>query len=142
MANKDDKPKVKQNHMHDIISDPFKKSDRVKNNVGFLARVFREILFHASIDWDEWNELMQDYLDDPQNGIPNNPRSRTTERGNQNKACASINMTWKSLMKNFYFIKGQKLRITFELTRENGDVITNQSEIILRSKKTDRKSSI
>lgn len=142
MAIKDDKSKTKQNVMHSIITDPFKKSDRVPADVGFLARVFREILFHASIDWDEWNQLMQDFLDDPINGIPNNPRARTTERGNQNKACSSKEMTWKSLLKNFYFIKGQKLKVTFELTRENGDVITNTSEITLRRKKTDRKSSI
>lgn len=68
-----------------------------------LANMFANIINDTGINFDKWNNLMNTYIRDPRNSIPNNDRDQSSERGNLRKELLKEKMTWK------VFCKGMRL---------------------------------
>lgn len=86
---------------NDILNDDKKG---VEQTIGVLARLFRQILYDLNIDTYKWSRHMQEYLDDPRNGIPRNSKDRSSARGNLNKELRRPKMTWKVFRKALMFL--------------------------------------
>ena len=69
-----------------------------------ITQVFKRALNILDIDGNVWPVLMDRYLNDPTNNIPSDPKIRSSERGNLNKALSYSRMTWGSFMKGMKFI--------------------------------------
>ena len=69
-----------------------------------------------------YGSYMQDYLLDPRNGIPNNRKDITSNRGNLTKEFGKQRITWKVLCKGFRFMKFIKVKFTITAWHVNGQV--------------------
>ncbi len=69
-----------------------------------LAFLFRSMLRELRIGPAEWQNLMNRWLNDPTNGVPDNPKERSTARGNLDKALTSPSMTFLMLTKGIRFL--------------------------------------
>lgn len=115
----------KRDRMDEIVKHPTKLSSST-SGLSVLSQLFREILLKIGMTWDEWNRLMSDHLNNPRNGIQNNPRERTTERGNLNKFFSNKEMTWKSFWKAMIFLQPYRVDITVTLWRHGKETVTHQ----------------
>lgn len=103
-----------------------------------ITQVFRRLLRLLAIDGNVWPVLMDRYLNDKTNNIPSDPKIRSSERGNLNKALTVTRMTWGSFMKGMKFIsylcrhieivfivkplRGPEIRESYVLWSTEGDV--------------------
>ena len=87
---------------------------------GVLARLFRQILLDVKMTPLMWNNLMIKYLNDPENGIANTGRERSSARGNLNKELHRPNMTWKVFLKGIRFLRPMKVRFEVHHTMPSG----------------------
>lgn len=103
---------------HDLLRDPDK---RVKEARGVLTAIWRQFLRLRDIDGFKWDRHMRNYLDDPRNGIRQNSRDRSTERGNTNKELLkSDNLTWGRFLKGMNFLEPLKVEFTVRATFKDG----------------------
>lgn len=103
---------------HDLLRDPEK---RVREARGVLTAIWRQFLNLRDIDGFQWDRLMRNYLDDPRNGVRQNPRDRSTERGNTNKELLkSDNLTWGRFLKGMFFLEPVKLEFTVRASFKDG----------------------
>lgn len=88
---------------------------------GILAALFRRILSQIGMNGMRWSALMNDYLRDPQNGIPDNSRDQTSSRGNLMKELAKDTMTWLVFLKALRFLQAIEVefivRIRWKVTK-------------------------
>ncbi len=104
----DDKYRVTE-----ILQDPNKKTLSAR---GALSRLFRVILDDFNVTPMGWNRRMDNYLNDPANGIPRTGKPRHTARGNINKQMASDPMTIKTFLKMMRFLGATRIRFSVQLT--------------------------
>ena len=106
--------------MTDELNKILNSSDKgVEESSGVLTRLFRQILADMRIGPLAWDSLMNQYLVDPRNGIPDNGKDRSTERGNLNKKLRSRAMTWKGFEKGLRFLSPIKVRFEIHMTWRN-----------------------
>lgn len=91
----------------------------VDEATGTLSRLFRQILFDVNITPMRWNKLMQAYLSNPRNGVPQHGRDRSTARGNLNKELRKPSMTWNNFRRGLVFLGPIKIRFEVHLTWAN-----------------------
>lgn len=94
-----------------------------------LAVMFRKMMSELGISQQKFNMLMEKYLGDPRNNIPQNMKDRATERGNMRRELMRTTMTWKVLCKGIRFLNVWKFSITFRLHHAN-KVVTEHSMTI------------
>lgn len=105
---------------------------------GVLAKLFRTIVQERRINPGSWAKLMYDYLNNPSNGVQNNPKDRSSARGNLNKELHRTSMTWKVFRKAILFLA--PVRATFVVRFEwRTDIpkhyeITEHSIVLLSSR--------
>lgn len=90
-----------------MLVDPRKEMHRAR---GPLAKLYRRILWDLDIKPEQINALILKWLDDPKNAIPNNGKSRSTERGNIIKDLSKPEMTWKNFVKGIRLLRPQRVR--------------------------------
>jgi len=95
----------------DILNDDDKGVRRAR---GILSLFWRRLLQIRKIDGDKWDRLMTAYLSDPRNGVPDNPRDRSSTRGNINRELRRDNMTWKVFLKALNF--SGAVKVSFQVT--------------------------
>lgn len=78
---------------------------------GILAALFRRILSQIGMNGMRWSALMNDFLRDPRNGVPDNSRDQTSSRGNIMKEFAKDTMTFLVFCKGLRFL--QAIRVDF-----------------------------
>lgn len=92
-----------------------------------LRVIFREALQRLGIDSRKnfrWNTLMEDYVKDPRNGIPQDRRSISSGRGNLYKELMTkSSMSWRVFCKGMRFLKIEKFSITITGTTTEGETI-------------------
>lgn len=98
--------------LNDMLSSPTKG---VEEASGVLARLFRLILMDLNISHMGLNSLMIRWLEDPRNGIANNGKSRSSERGNMIKEMTRGDMTWKVFVKCIRFLAPIEMRFEVHL---------------------------
>lgn len=79
---------------------------------GILSQLYQEILRDVGLTPVQLHRLMNRYLDDPANGINNDPIKRSYVRQNFVNALAGDDMTWKTFLKGMLLI----LPIDFEIS--------------------------
>lgn len=100
-----------------MLVDPRKEIYRAK---GPLAKLYRRILWDLDIKPNKMNALILQYLDDPQNAIPNNGKARSTERGNIIKDLSKTEMTWKNFVKGIRLLRPPRARFIVEMDWPDG----------------------
>lgn len=97
----------------DILADDDKGVRRAR---GIPSLFWRKLLQIRKIDGDKWDRLMNAFLMDPRNGVPDNPRDRSSTRGNVNRELRRDNMTWKVFLKALNFSGAVKVSFTLSVT--------------------------
>lgn len=83
--------------------------------VGVLAKLFRKIVDDLGIRAFIWAQLMDNYLNNPANGIAQNSKDRSTARGNLNKELYRERMSWKVFLKAIRFFGVLRADFTVKL---------------------------
>lgn len=85
-----------------------------------IKTLFSKIIDDLSINDRKWRRLMENYLRDPTNGIPNNTDEHVQQRSSINKNFLSNeSMTWVMLCRALRFIRVKRFRISLTLVHSN-----------------------
>lgn len=102
--------------INQILGAPDKGVSRTHGLNGILSRLFRQLLMNLNVTPMYWGSLMNDFIKDVRNGVPNNKRDQTSIRGNLTKEFARTQMTWKVFCKGLRFLQITNIKITIEAT--------------------------
>lgn len=69
-----------------------------------LSNLFRRML-HSLDRADSWDRLMQEYVEDPNNGIPSDRASQSSARWNLQKTILDDFMSWRSFCRSLSFLQ-------------------------------------
>lgn len=87
-----------------------------------LASLYQKILdICTGRQLQQFNRLMEDFLGDVRNNIPQNIKERSSARGNLRKELLRPVMTWKVFCKGLRFLKIKRFSIIIRLYHTNGD---------------------
>ena len=115
----------------DVLRDEEKKKYEAR---GILAYMYRDLLCGMKIDLPRYYDLLNRWIKDPANGIPDDGRTRSTERGNLLKAIFADDMTWNSFLKAIKIHRPKRLIITVALDfGSNRPMPTTQVKLPLRT---------
>lgn len=117
------KPRMGRNKMNRILDDENKmQNDTHKGAGGILAKLLRRIFFNDKVTNLMWLQLMNDFMSDMRNGIPNNKADRTSSRGNLTKEFARDQLTWKSFCRACRFLQIWKFELSIKAYYYDGRV--------------------
>lgn len=92
-----------------------------------LGDFFRALVLDKRIDLAEWDANMREYIAGNSVNLPNNPKDRSTYRGNLDKALGNKNVTWNSLQRGLqahkYIIFHYTLRCTWATGKKSENSI-------------------
>jgi hypothetical protein len=96
----------------------------VNNNTikGVLTRVFK--LFLKAYGKDKtavWNALMDRYVNDPSNNIPNDRSKQTSAKGNAKREYLAPQLSWTKFCEAMRFADFEKLEMIFIATNRDGE---------------------
>lgn len=97
---------------------------------GPLAKLYRRILWDLDIKPEQINTYILKWLDDPRNGIPNNGKARSTERGNLIKDLSKTEMTWKNFVKGIRLLRPLRVKFIVSADWVGGLKSVHEMEII------------
>lgn len=85
-----------------------------------LKRLFSKIIDDLSVNERKWKRLMDAYLRDPLNGIPNNTEDHVQARSAMNKnLITNDQMTWRVLPRGLRFFRIKRFRLSLTLVHNN-----------------------
>lgn len=119
------RPKVKP--ISRMLDDPNKESHKTYGSVGLLSKLWRIILKDNNVTMYTFSQLMDRFINDPKNRVPNNPRERFNNRGNLNKEMSNPSMSWKVFCKCLTFMGFTDVRVTIEARHESGKITTHRA---------------
>lgn len=97
-----------------------------------LGVLWRRILVVLNIRPDTWIAHMNHYLRDPSNHIKDDPKSRSTAKGNLEKALLADDLTWDQFLRGIkmlsYSLKRVRLQVHIETDR--GDKVIIDHELL------------
>lgn len=99
---------------------------------GVLAKLFRKLCVALDLGAFGWQQLMQQYLDNPANGVKNNPKDRATARGNLNKELIRETLSWKVFLKAVRFFGAVRADFTVRLELPSGKVVKSTVTMVDR----------
>lgn len=102
-----------------------------------LASMFQLIIWQLGIKEVGWNTLMQRYLLDPSNNIPNNDRAHALERGNLQKELLNNRMSWKVFCKGLKFINLPKFEFIIRAHHINGSITEHSRMVTITETETE-----
>lgn len=102
---------------------------------GVLARLFRDLWIELGAGAFGWSQLMQQYLNNPANGVKNTAKDRATARGNLNKELFREKLSWNVFMKAIRFFDPVKATFTVKLEFRTGKTIESSVAIVERQPK-------
>ncbi len=113
--------------LNTILQSPSKE---VQSARGVLAKVFRTICKDVGITPSVWHKLMQQFLNNPMNGIPpEDGKKRSSTRGNLNKAFSRSVMSWKTFITAISFLSPVHADFQLTLTWRNKKVTVHKIDI-------------
>lgn len=118
------RPKVKP--IARMLEDPNKEIHKTYGTVGLLSKLWRVILKDLNIGGYRFSVLMDRFLNDPNNQVPDNPKERFNNRGNLNKEMSNPTMSWKVFCKCMRFLQFTEFRITLEARHTDGKITTHR----------------
>lgn len=88
---------------------------------GILARVYKIFLVSYGKHWSNvWDKLMDTYVTDPNNNIPNDRAKQTSAKGNMKREYLGPNLTFVKFCEAMRFAQFKELEMIFTATDENG----------------------
>lgn len=99
-------------NMPDIFTD---RDRAIRSTEDLLSKLWRIILRDKNIESIAWNNLMEQYLNDPRLKIPFTSLARSSARGNLNKELRGTPMTWKVFEKGIGFLRPVKAEFVVRL---------------------------
>ena len=88
---------------------------------GVLSRVFKVfMLAYGKAKIPVWNNLMEDYVKDPSNNIPDDRAKQTSAKGNIKREYLGPQLSWPKFCSAFKFAQFSKLEVVFVATDRNG----------------------
>ena len=97
-----------------------------------LASIYQNILAVClQHSWPRFNRLMEDFLSDVRNNIPQNIKEKSSARGNLRKELLRPVMTWKVFCKGLRFLKIKRFTIIVQLHHANGITTEHKKEVQL-----------
>lgn len=112
----------KESAMHRLLADPEKQIHMTYGSHGALAKFWRRMLMDLGINGFRFSVLMDRYLRDPNNHVPNNKSDRTSNRGNFNKEFSHPQMSWKVFCKGMKFLLIESMEITIKAKHHDGKI--------------------
>lgn len=135
MSNQENNRKLSA--MTRLLDDPEKQIHMTYGVHGSLAKLWRRMLGDLKINGFRFSVLMDKYLRDPRNHVPNNKSDRTSNRGNFNKEFSFPQMSWKVFCKGMRFLLILRLEITVKAFHQDGSVTTHHLDVPLDSEAFD-----
>lgn len=128
--------------MKKILNLPDKGSS--EPGLSVLAKFYRNIMDQANIDLERFHALMTAWLNNPENGIPKDVKTRSFVRGNLTKALSEPDMTWKTFIKGLLLMEPITIELRVRVTVQNKTgrekLTTLESNLIIPCKDIDLKS--
>jgi len=90
-----------------------------------LAALYRKILLELGINNTKFNLLMEKYLNDHRNMVPQNSFDRSSTRGNLKKELLKLTMSWKAICKGIRFLHVYKFEVRLTLYHQNKQVTSH-----------------
>lgn len=125
---------------HERIKRDTKKVARYQDVMGpqnartVVKALFTKIVSDLGITQTTWKRLMESYLVDPLNAIPNNREARVQERSALTKNYVSNQfMTWVMLCKALRFIRVKRFRISLTLVHSTNTTTEHGMWVNLRN---------
>src|SRR5574343_85531 len=88
---------------------------------GVLARVFKIFLVSFGKDIvNVWDRMMEAYVTDPSNNIPNDRAKQTSAKGNMKREYLGPNLSFAKFCEAMRFAQFKELEMIFTATDENG----------------------
>jgi len=105
-----------------LLTDQDKGITKTHGSNGVLSRLWRQMLKDMNIGPSKFGALLQSYILDPRNRVPNNRKDQISTRGNLTKEFARPQMTWKVFCKALRFLNINKIKFVIEAYHANGQV--------------------
>ncbi len=96
-----------------------------------LSSMFRSIIFDLNIGNNRFNFLMESFLNDRRNAIPQNNKDRASARGNFRKEFLKESMSWKVFCKGLRFLQVVKFELVIRLHHPNGTTTEHSKSVNL-----------
>ncbi|MDH2154268.1 hypothetical protein [Stenotrophomonas sp. GD03657] len=97
-----------------------------------LALLFRQVLRDLKMQPYRWNQLMDRFLTNPRNGIPDSSRDRASARGNLNKELFKDKLTFGTLFRGLALLDPRKVRFELHCTWTNGKTTIHGVDVLTR----------
>lgn len=120
-----------KNKLIELLRLPDKGISNTAGTKGVISRLWRNILFDLDMNVLMWSKLMNEYLMDRRNRIPNNRRDMASIQGNLTKELQRPEMTWKVFCKGLRLLRVVKFDIAIKLYRSNRQVSIHQITVNL-----------
>ena len=96
-----------------------------------LASLYQKVLFDLGINTTRFNHLMEKFLVDTRNSIPQNIREKSSARGNLRKELLKTVMTWKVFCKGLRFLHISKFKLIVQLHHVNGKITEHSKQVVI-----------
>jgi hypothetical protein len=120
------------------------KSDKIRDTVrpineeiktgsvdSILASMFHSILRNLGVNMHRFNFLMEKFLVDNRNRIPQNVKEKSSARGNLRRELLKDAMSWKVFCKALRFINVYKFEFTVKLWHANKKTTLHSMVVVL-----------
>lgn len=124
-----------KNKLTEILTSPDKLMKKTSGPNGILSRLFRQILLDLNIGPARFASLLQDYINDVRNCIPDNRKDRTSSRGNMTKEFSRPQMTWRVFCKALRFLQIKKIEFVIKAHHANGKATLHSTVVDFGSRR-------
>lgn len=101
------------------------QTKEVGSAASVLSKLFRIIAADLNLRYADYNRMVNQWLDDPLYGIPNDPKRRSTVRGNLNKEIVRPEMSFRTFLKALSACTGtESVKISLTLKRKGSKRVT------------------
>jgi len=102
------------------LGEKLEKPDKgFRDATGVLGKLFSVICRDLGVTESLMNDRIQQYINNPVNGVPADNKARSSERGNIMKDLAAPDMTWKKFLKFLRIMTPKHVRFEVHLGWRN-----------------------
>lgn len=112
--------------LKEIVADTDKQVSQSNNP---LAKLYRTMLLELGVNHYTIDQYINQYLDDPQLGIPKNSKDRSSERGNLLKQLGKPAISWKIFTKGLHLLRPRHVKLTLTFTDQRGRVSNHSIDL-------------
>lgn len=117
------------NDLYRILTNP---ETAIRSTNHPLAKLLRHILADLQITPVMFDRLLNQYLDDPRNGVKPGDRSgRSSTRGNRIKEITKDNLTWENLMKALVILAPDMAELSLALHWPSGKITYHSISMVM-----------